>query len=207
MLSIIIIALILLYSIILHELAHGQAAELMGDPTARLAGRLTLNPLPHLDPLGTLLPLLLMVTGAPLVFGWAKPVPINPYNFRDREKGMLLVSSAGIVTNLFIAWLLGLVLRFLPVSNEYLAQALLYGIRINVVLAVFNLIPIPPLDGSKVLEAILPRGLQMQYGQWRRQMEHQPFLGFGIVILFIVFLGGIFSSFIYAIASLILGGM
>jgi len=178
-LSIIIIALILLYSIILHELAHGQAAELMGDPTARLAGRLTLNPLPHLDPLGTLLPLLLMVTGAPLVFGWAKPVPINPYNFRDREKGMLLVSSAGIVTNLFIAWLLGLVLRFLPVSNEYLAQALLYGIRINVVLAVFNLIPIPPLDGSRLFAAILPYRFQ----EYLDRLEQ-----YGLIVLFMLLL-------------------
>lgn len=179
MLSIVVIALILLYSIILHELAHGKVAELMGDPTARLAGRLTLNPLPHLDPLGTLLPLLLMLTGAPLVFGWAKPVPINPYNFRDQDKGMLMVSSAGIVTNLFIAWLLGLVLRFLPETNTYLAQVLLYGVRINVVLAVFNLIPIPPLDGSRLFAAVLPYRFQ----EYMYRLEQ-----YGLIILFMLLL-------------------
>lgn len=155
----ILIALILLYSIILHELAHAKAAELMGDPTPKYAGRLTLNPIPHIDPVGTLLPLLLLISSSPVVFGWAKPVPINPYNFRDVKKGTLVVSAAGVLTNLSLAWLLATIFKFLPATildNRFLSSAFEFGIRINVVLAVFNLIPIPPLDGSKILLSILP---------------------------------------------------
>ena len=98
----ILIALILLYSIILHELAHGKVAEMMGDQTARMYGRLTLNPIPHLDLFGTMLPIILVLIGSPIVFGWAKPVPINPYNFVDYKKGMIWVSAAGILTGALV---------------------------------------------------------------------------------------------------------
>lgn len=180
----VLIALILLYSIILHELAHGKVAQMMGDPTAHMYGRLTLNPIPHLDPFGTLLPIILVLIGSPIVFGWAKPVPINPYNFNDYKKGMIWVSAAGILTNLFVAWVLATVVKLLPpatTSGMYiLQQALLFGVRINIVLAIFNLIPVPPLDGSKLLSMFLP----YQYSEMIRRME--PF-GFMILLFVLMF--------------------
>ena len=180
----VIIAFIILYSIILHELAHAKVAEMMGDSTARMYGRLTLNPVPHLDLFGTLLPILLLMSGSPIVFGWAKPVPINPYNFNDYRKGMLYVSAAGIVTNLFVAWLLATAVKFLPAPNNsgmyILQQALIFGVRINIVLAVFNFLPIPPLDGSKIFSMILPH----RYSQYIDKME--PF-GFLILLLVLIF--------------------
>ena len=179
-----LIVFILLYSIILHELAHGKVAEMMGDSTARMYGRITLNPMPHLDLFGTLLPVFLLLTGAPLVFGWAKPVPISPYNFRDQRKGMIYVSLAGIVTNLFVAWVLATILKFLPAADNsfiyVLSGALNFGVRINIVLAVFNLIPIPPLDGSKIFSTLLP----YQYAQYMYRME--PY-GFFILIFILMF--------------------
>ncbi len=178
----ILIALILLYSIILHELAHGKVAEMMGDATARMYGRLTLNPIPHLDPFGTILPIILVLIGSPIVFGWAKPVPINPYNFFDYKKGMIWVSAAGILTNLFVAWVLATFVKVLPpatTSGMYIfQQALLFGVRINIVLAIFNLIPIPPLDGSKLLAMFLP----YQYSEMIRRMEPFSFM----ILLFIL---------------------
>lgn len=178
-----LIAFILLYSIILHELAHAKVAEMFGDGTARLMGRITLNPLPHLDLFGTLLPVMLLMSGSPIVFGWAKPVPINPYNFTDQRRGMLFVSAAGIVTNLFVAWLLATLVKFLPVASNtnmlILTQALKFGVRINIVLAVFNLIPVPPLDGSKILSMLLP----YRYAEFIYRME--PY-GFIILILILI---------------------
>ncbi|MFH1542714.1 MAG: site-2 protease family protein [bacterium] len=180
----ILIAAILLYSIILHEIAHGKVAEIMGDGTARMYGRLTLNPIPHIDPLGTLLPVLLLMSGSPIVFGWAKPVPINPYNFHDYKKGMIWVSLGGILTNLFIAWVLATIVKFLPNTGNawfyILKGALLFGVRINIVLAVFNFLPIPPLDGSKFFSMILPS----EYSQWISKMEQY---GFFILILVLMF--------------------
>jgi Zn-dependent protease len=177
----ILIAFILLYSIILHELAHGKVAEMMGDPTARMYGRITLNPVPHLDPFGTLLPVFLLLVGAPIVFGWARPVPINPYNFTDYKKGMIFVSAAGVVTNLFVAWILATIVKFIPAQSSegmyVLAQALNFGVRINIVLAVFNLIPVPPLDGSRILSMLLP----YEYAQYIHRMEP-----FGIFILLFI---------------------
>jgi len=176
----VLIAFILLYSIILHEIAHAKVAEMMGDSTARFSGRITLNPIPHLDLFGTLLPIMLLLSGSPLVFGWAKPVPINPYNFNDYKKGMLYVSAAGIVTNLFVAWLLATVVKFIPVEMYVLAAALKFAVRINIVLAVFNLLPIPPLDGSKIFSMLLPH----QYSQYIYKIE--PY-GFMILLLVLIF--------------------
>ncbi|NQT29565.1 MAG: site-2 protease family protein [Candidatus Saganbacteria bacterium] len=181
----VLVGAILLYSIILHELAHAKVAEMMGDSTARMCGRLTLNPIPHLDLFGTLLPILLIIFRSPIVLGWAKPVPINPYNFHDYKKGMIWVSSAGILANLFVAWILAIVVKFLlpnPTTDamSVLEQALLFGVRINIVLAVFNLLPIPPLDGSRIFSTLLPS----KYSQHISRLE--PF-GFFILILLLQF--------------------
>jgi Zn-dependent protease len=144
-LGFIIIAIPLLYSIIFHELAHGWVAWRMGDPTARSLGRLSLNPLKHLDPMGTMM---LFLFG----FGWAKPVPVNFNQLRDKRLGMILVSAAGIITNMFLAFCALFLYRLLSLSPSSIpAQLLYYFARINIILAAFNLIPLPPLDGSKIL--------------------------------------------------------
>lgn len=149
--------IVLLFSIAIHEVAHGSIALYLGDPTAKDAGRLTLNPLKHLDLMGSVLvPLFLWWSGLPM-FAWAKPVPINPYNFRDQKWGNLKVSIAGPAANFLIAIFFGLLLRF---SSEYLSTAVLTLFSIiviyNFLLGIFNLIPIPPLDGHHVLFALLP---------------------------------------------------
>ncbi len=153
-LSFLLTALPLLYSVILHELAHGWVAYRMGDPTAKSLGRLTLNPLKHLDPLGTLM---LFIFG----FGWARPVPVNFANLRERRKGVILVSSAGIIVNILLAFAALFLLRvFSPSSQGVAATMLYYMAQINIILAAFNLIPIPPLDGSKILMGFLSPRLQ-----------------------------------------------
>lgn len=150
----ILIAIPLLYSIIFHELAHGWTAYLMGDPTAKSLGRLSLNPLKHLDPMGTVM---LFVFG----FGWAKPVPVNFYLLRDRHKGMILVSAAGIITNMLIAFTALFLNRLLSLSPSSMPSALLYYVaQINIMLAAFNLIPLPPLDGSKILMSLASPSVQ-----------------------------------------------
>lgn len=144
-LGFILIAIPLLYSIIFHELAHGWVAYLMGDPTAKSLGRLSLNPLKHLDPIGTIM---LFIFG----FGWAKPVPVNFNQLRDRHKGMILVSAAGIITNMLLAFSALFLNRLLSLSPSSMSGVLLYYFaQINIILAAFNLIPLPPLDGSKIL--------------------------------------------------------
>lgn len=146
-LAFVILSGLLLYSIIFHELAHGWIAYKMGDPTAKWLGRLTLNPIKHLDPIGTLL---LLVIG----FGWAKPVPINLMNIPGdkRRKGLILVSAAGITANIIIAFIALLLLQLIhPEPAGIIGQVLFLLARINLILAAFNLIPIPPLDGSKIL--------------------------------------------------------
>lgn len=169
----IFLLVVLIFSVIIHEIAHGAVAYYLGDPTAKYAGRLTLNPIPHIDPFGSILiPFLLVLAGSPIIFGWAKPVPINPYNLRDQKYGQAKVALAGPAANLSIALVFGLILRFLPVSFHFsfFAFALSYIVFINILLAIFNLIPIPPLDGSHILFAFLPDsflGLKMflsQYG-------------------------------------------
>ena len=140
-----IIAIPLLYAVIFHELAHGWVAYRMGDPTAKYLGRLSLNPLKHLDPMGTIM---LFLFG----FGWAKPVPVNFNQLRDKRLGMILVSAAGIITNMLLAFCALFLYRLLALpSSSISAQLLYYFARINIILAAFNLIPLPPLDGSKIL--------------------------------------------------------
>jgi Zn-dependent protease len=140
-----LVAIPLLFSIILHEVAHGWVAYRMGDPTAKWSGRLSLNPLKHLDPIGTLM---LFLVG----FGWAKPVPVNFNNLSDRRKGLIYVSSAGIVATILLAFVALLFFRlFSPSSSGVVAILVYYVVEINITLAALNLIPIPPLDGSKIL--------------------------------------------------------
>ncbi len=157
--------LVLIFSVIIHEVAHGYVAEMFGDPTARLAGRLTLNPIKHIDPLGSIIlpALMLLGSGGKFAFGWAKPVPYNPYNLRDFKWGTVFVGVAGALANLFLAVIFGLILRFhdlFGIVSGPFSDMLGTIVFTNVILAVFNLIPFPPLDGAKVLFAFLPYRFQ-----------------------------------------------
>ena len=152
--------LLLVMSVVIHEVCHGYVALALGDSTARYAGRLTLNPLKHLDPIGSILvPLILSLIPPYVGFGWAKPVPVNPYNFKNQRYGEALVAAAGPGSNLAIAVIFGILIRFdsfyqfLPASFLNISASL---VLINLLLAVFNLIPITPLDGSKILFGFLP---------------------------------------------------
>ncbi len=196
---------VLIFSIIIHEVMHGVAADRLGDPTARYAGRLTLNPIPHIDLWGSIIiPTVLVLTNSPIFFGYAKPVPYNPYNLRPGRFSEAIVAFAGPLSNAAIAIALALVLRLGIVGPE--AGTLLYiGILINVMLFFFNLIPIPPLDGSKVLEAILPPGLDRVYGEWRSRLEGNPFLGFGLVIIVVYLMGSALGNFVSAVARALIG--
>ena len=180
--------LVLLFSIIIHEIAHGSVAYYLGDPTAKYAGRLTLNPLKHLDLFGSIiLPLSLFFlyslagTAGPIV-GWAKPVPINPNNFRDKKWGELKVSIAGPIMNFFIAIIFGLAIRFIPMPSTLL---LFFSIIVlyNFLWGLFNLVPIPPLDGSHILFSLLP------YRFKRYQIMLQQYGLF--ILVFFIFFGGL----------------
>ena len=150
-------------SVVIHEVSHGYAAEALGDPTARYAGRLTLNPLKHIDPVGSIIvPIILSIIPPHLVFGWAKPVPVNPYNLKAARYGEMLVAAAGPASNLAIALVFGLLIRF-NIAGQFLSQSFFTIaaslVLINILLAVFNLIPIPPLDGSKIFFELVPNRL------------------------------------------------
>lgn len=172
-------------SVVVHEVAHGFAAEKLGDPTARLAGRLTLNPIKHLDPIGSvLIPLLLVISNTGFVFGWAKPVPYNPNNLRDKKWGTVFVASAGVLANLSLAVIFSIVIRILGVAGVFgstFVSILGAIVLVNLVLFIFNLIPIPPLDGSKILFAFLPA----RYRNVEIFMERFALV---ILIFFIVFI-------------------
>ena len=156
--------LVLIFSVVLHEVSHGYAALELGDTTARDAGRLTLNPIKHLDMIGSVfLPLILIIfailTGKGIIFGWAKPVPINPFNFRDKKYGEAKVALAGPLSNIALALVFGLTMRFIPAISINYPLYTLFSIIVwlNLLLALFNLIPVPPLDGSHILFAFLPK--------------------------------------------------
>lgn len=172
--------IVLLFSVMIHEIAHGSVANSLGDPTAKYAGRLTLNPLKHIDIYGSIIiPLLLVISGSPFIVGWAKPVPINPYNFRDQKWGAVKVSFAGPGSNFLLAIIFGLILRFIPLPS---AIAQLFGIIVlyNLLLGIFNLVPIPPLDGSHILFKFFPRS-------WLGAQRVLEQYGFFILLIFIIF--------------------
>ncbi len=178
-LSILFFFIILIFSAIIHEYSHGWMADQLGDPTAKLSGRLTMNPIAHIDPIGSILvPIVLyIVSYGTFFFAWAKPVPFNPYNLKDPEKDAAKIALAGPVSNLAVAFIFGALVRILPVSElTYFFSVIVY---INILLAVFNLVPIPPLDGSKILFAAIPSSLN----------DFKVFLhkyGFFILLIFIV---------------------
>jgi len=150
---------VFIYSVVIHEVSHGFAAQALGDDTAQMMGRLSLNPLKHIDMFGSIiLPLLLWLAGSPFLFGYAKPVPYNPRNLRDQKYGPIKVALAGPVSNISVAVIFGLMLRFFPdiLPATIIPQLFALIVAINLVLAVFNLIPIPPLDGHWVLMTLLP---------------------------------------------------
>jgi Zn-dependent protease len=175
---------VLFPSVILHEVSHGVVALALGDDTAKKAGRITLNPVAHVDPVGTIvLPLILVLAHAPL-FGWAKPVPVNPRNLRNPRQHSLIVSLAGPATNIVLALLVAAVLRSAApgaISRDVVYEVVFYFGLINVVLATFNLLPVPPLDGSAVIERFLPT---RWWAGWLRIRQYSFALLFAVVFLF-----------------------
>ncbi|HRR95944.1 MAG TPA: site-2 protease family protein [Candidatus Ratteibacteria bacterium] len=195
----IIILVIFFFSVIIHEISHGYIALLNGDDTAKIMGRLTLNPISHIDPFGTIiLPLFLFLVHSPFIIGMAKPVPINPFNFRDQDKGMLTVGLAGPLSNILLGTIFALLVRFLSAGPG--RDIFLFSAYINYILAFFNLIPIPPLDGSRVLAVFLPYNIRIRYESIER---------FGIfiviIILFLFNIGNLLFTFTKIIVNPIAG--
>lgn len=197
--------IILIFSIVIHEVAHGAMAFWLGDATAKYAGRLTLNPIPHIDPLGSIiLPIIMSLSGTGVIFGWAKPVPYNPYNLRDQRYGPALVGAAGPGSNLLLALMFGVLIRvlhaYVPASSFLIIflSFLSYIVLVNIFLAIFNLMPIPPLDGSKILYAILPDSaykIKMFLEQW----------GMFFFLLFVFYFSDVIMPVVWALFTLMTG--
>jgi len=191
---------VLVFSVVAHEVSHGYMAQYLGDPTARLAGRLTMNPIKHIDPVGSLLvPIVTSLMPGGFVFGWAKPVPYNPYNLRDQKWGDAKVAFAGPVTNIAIAFVFAMLIRF---GGEFFTGAMRTIMHlivfINIILGVFNLVPIPPLDGSKVLLNLLP----LRYRYIGDYLERYSLV---LILFFAFFLWGYILPVIFAIYQLFVG--
>ena len=200
---------VLILSIIVHEVAHGYAANSLGDPTARLSGRLTLNPLPHIDIMGSVvIPALLIFTNSPILFGWAKPVPYNPYNLKNQRWGEMLVAIAGSATNVLLAIIFGLIVRFGGVAGfDATALSLAATIAfVNLFLGLFNLIPFPPLDGFTALRGALPWNLAAGLGRFENQVRATG--TFSLIIFLLIFsyvFSGPFLSLVVWLFGLLTG--
>ncbi len=187
---------LLLVSMAAHELAHGWVAYRLGDPTAKSRGRLSINPLRHLDPLGTAMFVITYLFSG-FMFGWAKPVPVSPYYFKNRQRGMAVVGAAGPVTNFVLAIVFILILNAIhPAVNGWTFDVFFLAFQVNVVLGLFNLIPIPPLDGSRILGAFLPRDA---YQKWVAVDRYGMFIVLGVMI---IFQGPFFDALAWAIKGL-----
>lgn len=199
--SVIFQIVILVMSVVVHEVSHGYAALWLGDETALNEGRLTLNPIKHLDPFGSvLLPILLSLVPGGIMFGWAKPVPYNPYNLNNRRWGEAIVAAAGPISNLVIAFVFGMFIRFGMAQgfSSDLVEVSLIIVAINVLLAIFNLVPIPPLDGSKILFALVPE----KYAKFKESMERA---GFFLVLIFVFVLWQFLYPLVDALIKLFTG--
>lgn len=195
MIEIIVKILALFFAIVPHEIAHGYVAYRLGDPTARDARRLTLNPLAHIDPFGSIiLPLMLFWFGSPVLFGWAKPVPFNPAYFRDPRKGIMMVGAAGPAANFILAFFAGLLVRIFGPTG-YFGLFLVFLCVTNVILGVFNLIPIPPLDGSRVVIGLIPESLVPGFLRLERV---------GFILIFVLLWMGALNRVIIPIAGFLL---
>ena len=195
--------IVLLFSVVIHEISHGYAALFLGDRTAEYAGRLTLNPIKHIDLVGTIiLPVISLLLPGSFLFGWAKPVPYNPYNLRNQRWGEAIVAGAGPASNIMLALIFGFFIRFYLIPNDLLVSGAgvicQVIVAVNIVLAIFNLIPIPPLDGSKIISSVLPRGFM----RVRQSMERFGFFG---VIIFLLFIWQFFTPLIPWLFKLITG--
>lgn len=200
MISLPVALVIFFFALVIHECAHAWMASRCGDNTARYAGRITLNPLPHIDPIGTIIfPLLLILSRSPFIIGWAKPVPINPLNFNNPRVDLVRVGASGPLSNIglaiassFLVW----IFSYLPIGEikNSLIIILLFSVLINLLLAVFNLIPIPPLDGSQILSGLLPDHLVKRY---------EMITPYGFIILFFLLLTGLLWTIILPIVRLL----
>jgi Zn-dependent protease len=197
---------VLIFSIVVHEVAHGWMALKQGDQTALMLGRITMNPIPHIDPIGSLLvPGFMAMSGMGVLLGWARPVPVNPRNYRDYKRGDILVSLAGVASNLVLAFIFAFLLvgvlwlaRWMPGQMDVwqtMFNMFRYGVLINVLLIIFNLIPIPPLDGSHVFYYLLPPELAVRY---------RAIGGYGIFIVFIILMMGGFR-FLWPVVNFFAG--
>jgi len=198
----------LIFSVIIHEVAHGYAAEALGDPTAKLAGRLTLNPLPHIDLVGSvLIPAMLVLTQAGVLFGWAKPVPYNPYNLKNQRWGEAIVAGAGIATNLAVAVLFALVVRasYAFGASDFAELAIII-VFVNLSLGLFNLIPFPPLDGFTVIRGLLPLKFALPFREFEERLRRGGIFTL-LIFLFVFthFFAGPFYSFIFSVFRLLVG--
>ena len=185
-------------SVVVHEVSHGLMAKRLGDNTASDLGRLSFNPLKHLDFMGSFLVPLLSYFGGGFVFGWAKPVPYNPYNIKNQKWGPAMVAVIGPISNFIIALVFGLALRFIPAIPTQTAIAISLIVYINILLGLFNLVPIPPLDGSKILAAVLPY-------KYERQLNMLERYGFFLVLLFVFFIFPLITPVIPVIFRFITG--
>lgn len=201
---ILLMVIVFYFAIVLHEVAHGAMANIYGDPTAKIAGRLTLNPIKHIDIVGTIIPIVLILIGTPFLIGWAKPVPVNFRMLKNKKVGMFMVAIAGVAVNFLLAILAGILLVLMtkiqmsPFAADILSKLMTYMIEINIILGIFNLIPIPPLDGSRVIYAFADYKVR----NFLDSMEN-----YGIFIIIALMIFGVLDKFLNPMADLVKSGL